>query len=227
MKLDISRIKQAEEECGPAALAQVLEYYGTKVPLEKITKAISADSDKWRDWIFRMGIFAMQQGFKTETITLSTDVFDPTWFDLSKEEIIAKLEEEQKFYEKNPEKALPWFDQEMKSAIEYLKKDGKISFKPTTKELIKSYLDKKIPVIASLNYTILQKWSRYDEHKINEYGSATGHVVVVAGYENNKFIVVDPNENVSETYEVEEDLLIESILRRDQQILVIIKDNNT
>ena len=241
MTLNIPIFKQPRQECGTTCLQMVLSYWGKHPPIEELKKECSIGSPKWRDWEYRLGLAALKRAFKPTVITMQTFTFDPTWFNLSKTDLIKKLKleleiskkmtretntENRYFFWHDPKLEIP----EIESAIRYLEAGGEILFKPLSKDLIKNFLSKGAPIIAPHNPSIIHKIPRQDQTgsdwKSDDIGgSHWGHIVVVAGYDSDRFFISDPSDWFvkSQKYWVEQDLFIEAVSQNDHQLLIIDK----
>ena len=118
---------------------------------------------------------------------------------MSKKELIDKL---------NQELTQPWFDKEntllVESTIKAIKDgvDYKIK-KPSTNTIV-SYLEKGVPLIASVSYSALH----------NAQGNVfEGHDIILSGYEDGNITYIDPEHAKEETISIE-DLMFAIISRR-------------
>ena len=142
-----------------------------------------------------MAMAALDYDFKVKTISYNYRVFHPAWEKLPPDSLLAKLQD-----------YLPHIKNYKDSVsatgyIRYLQRGGKVEFQPLDKELIVSYLQQGLPVIAALDMEYLYAgtvaWSAgQPEH-------AT-HFVVIHGYNaaQDEFEISDhwykvtiPNEN--------------------------------
>lgn len=240
-KLNIKIKEQRDFECLPACLAAVFEFYKIKLSIDEIIEKISTDSQKLYDWEFKAGKLAIRKGLKAKIHSNVCQIFDPSWTHLSKEKLIKKLkkelnyskqreknikqEPEQNYYIYPNKEIAARLTKEIESAIEFLKIGGEIDFNPISKERIQNYIDNNIPIIASINPTLLHRMKRAYKNKPDDIrGISWGHVIIISGYDNENFIVSDPGGNFyrnSFVYKVNKDLLLESILRYNGQLLIL------
>lgn len=241
IKLDIDIKKQKEYECLSACLKAVLSYYEVDISEEDIIEKISTDSMKLYDWEFKSGKLVIESGLKMEIYSNVGQILSPSWASLSPDELIKKIEEELKFFvyrsenfEKDPELLTSmcphklWAERltkDVASMLEFVKAGGAINFNPISKELIRQKLVNNIPVIVSHDAAILHRMSRYSNGKPDDIkGDNWGHVVIISGEEGDNFLISDPAGMFYENktvYEANKDLVLESILRYNGQLLVV------
>jgi len=229
--IKLRRVVQPYMECGPAALKMVMEYLtGKHYNLNQIIKETKSE-EKYVDWDFKLGIAAIRRGFRVTIFTMSTDFFDPSWYKLSKSALIRKLKKRLKFILHYNKRNIRdgyiwwWYESSHKAIISFLEHGGKIVFKPISKELIISYLSKRIPVICSVNGSIFYSKRRVYRGKYDDIrGEYFGHIVVVTGYKNGKFIITDTEKISNKTggiIEIDADLLINCILTSTGNLIVL------
>jgi len=237
-KINLGIKEQKKDECAIECLSSVLNYLGEEnIDSEKLIKEVGKLEWKWRNWDYEICSLALKKGYKATVITLSTQIFDPTWFNLKNNKLIAKLKKEKteikKLLNKKPKNKeffasrKPNYELvEIDTIIKFLSKGGKIIFKTITKELIESYLKRNIPIFFPHNSTLLHKKIRMLNKKGNDLtGHAWGHVSLIIGYSKNSFYIADPTtwNNKKHYYAKNKNLVIESILRNDQNIFLIYK----
>ncbi len=231
-KLDVPRYRQPKDECEPTCLKMVTDFLDKdrKFDLKGIIKDTQSEL-KYMDWDYKIGIAALKRGFNARIITFSNDLFDPTWAKLSKKKIIEKLKKRLKFVLKYDKRDMHegyiwwWYESSLKAAIEFLEKGGEVELKPISKELIKNYIKKNIPVITPLNGSIFYNRKRVYRGRYNDIkGEYFGHCVVTSGFKNNKFIITDPGNLSDKTrgiVEVDSNVLISIIISQADQTIVI------
>ena len=226
MKLEIPIIYQQPKECGVACLQMVLSYYGNKVSTRKLIEACSTNSLKGGDWYFRLGSAAIRLGFQAEVITRTTRIFDPSWFNQTNSFLVDKLLAEKEHFVSA--KRGKWAINEVEAAIAFLENNGQLRFSPISRDLIIEHLDSQIPVIAPVNANLIIQGlkRRRSGQEDDVQGHKIGHVVLVIGYDDEHFIVNDPGGDEMQltkkaSYKVDQDELVESVLRSDMHLLVI------
>lgn len=241
-KLNIKIKEQKPNECLPACLAAVFEYYKIKISEDEIIEKISKDSFKVYDWDYLAGKLAIEKGLKAEIYSNVTTIFDPSWYNISSKALIKKVEkliiffkERNKNYMKDPMKwgsffcPSKWMARELEREVEtllvFLEAGGTINFNSISLKLIEKMIDLKIPVITHHNPTLLHRMKRrYNNRPDDIKGNTWGHVIIISGYTKNEFIVSDSGGlfyRGSLVYKVDKNLLLESILRRNSQLLII------
>lgn len=241
-KLNIKIKKQKPDECLPACLRAVFEYYRIKSSEEEIIKKISKNSFKLYDWDFQAGKLTIEKGLKAKIYSNVTLIFDPSWYNISSKDLIKKTEKQIVFFKERNENFLKdpmkwgnffcpskWMAEqlvrEVKTLLAFLKSGGIINFSPISKELIEKFIDSKVPVITHHNPTLLHRMKRrYNSQPNDIKGNSWGHVIIISGYTKNEFIISDPAGLTYEgslEYKVSKDLLLESILRYNSQLLII------
>lgn len=243
IKLNIEIKKQKDYECLSACLKAVLAYYNIDILEEEIIEKISTDSMKLYDWEFKAGKLAIENGLKVEVHSNVGQILSPSWYNLSQDDLIKKVEEEMQFFvyrsenfEKDPKLLTSmcphklWAERltkDVRAMLDFLKIGGVINFSPISKDLISQKLMNDTPVIISHDAAILHRMSRYGNGSPDDVkGDNWGHVVVISGDDGDNFLISDPAGMFYENkfvYSVDKDLLLESILRYNGQLLVISK----
>jgi len=244
-KLNIKIKEQKDSECLPACVSAVFEFYKINLGVDGIIKKISIDSEKLYDWEFKAGKLAIQKGLRAKIYSNVSLIFDPSWSALNRRSLIKKLKKELNYSKKRekvigrepnqkhyiyPNKEIASrMTKEIKSAIKFLEIGGKIDFNPISKEKIQKYIDNNIPIIASINPTLLHRMKRvYNDKPDDIRGITWGHVIVISGYDNKNFVISDPGGNFykgSFEYKIDKDLLLEGILRYNGQLLILSKSD--
>ncbi|MEF3691750.1 MAG: C39 family peptidase [Candidatus Moraniibacteriota bacterium] len=241
LKIEIKM--QKDEECLSECLFSVIKYYGINVIIDDIIFSISNNSDKLYDWEFKAGNFALNNGLKSTIYTNVSYLFDPSWHNLDNNKLLEKMKKEAKYFYKRAEEInkepeqknyifpnkfiAERYKKEIDAAIGYVENNGNILFDPISKDLIKSLLNREVPVIVSINPALLHRMKRAYNFKPDDIrGSAWGHVIIISGYDGNDFIIADPGGDFYSgafKYSMNMDRVVESILRYNGQMIVIEK----
>jgi hypothetical protein len=202
--------------CGPTCLHSIYSYYNDTISLDQVIEEVPA-LEGGGTLAVVLGCHALQRGYDATLYTFDMQVFDPTWFCLSSEEMADKLTLQLEV------KHTPKMEVVTKAYLEFLGLKGKILLEDLSTELIRRILKQHKPIISGLSSTYLYRSAReldlgnrliYDD--IN--GEPTGHFVVLSGYDINtrKAMIADPwhpnpmSEN--QYYEVKFNRLIPSIM---------------
>jgi len=221
----VPRIKQKEEECASASLLQVLKYFeDTKTSLEDIIN-YCGDHFKSRDWDYLLGCFALDHGYSARVHSRSLSIFDPTWFKLGVTPLIQKLRKQQEHTKKLEENFYGYkkLHSEVKSTICFLETGGEIDFSSISKDLIISYLNRMIPVIATFTAQLVYKLPKESDDGCDDIGGEPWkHTLVINGFEKNRFWVTDPSDFQPEPgYSINSNTLIDAIIRYDSNLLIV------
>lgn len=179
--------------CGPTSLHAVYSYYNDPIGLDDVIGGISYLEDGGTLAV-HLGSHALQRGYRAKIYTYDLDLFDPTWYSHDRATLIEKLTTQKQY--KHSKKLHHASD----AYIKFLNQGGELKFENLVSSILHRYFQKKIPVLAGLSSTYLyqcprehvtsKKKTRYDDLR----GYATGHFVVLCGYNKDKqhIVVADP-----------------------------------
>ncbi len=179
-----------DETCGPACLHAVYRYYGESVTLPEVAADLRMlDAGGTLD--VYLANHALARGYEVTLYTYNLKLFDPTWFGLKNEQIREKLRRQAELKT----------DEKLRLASRgyeaFLADGGRLRFKDLEPSLLRSYLNRGIPVITGLSATYLYRSIR-DLPETNEdddiRGEPVGHFVVLTGYRQvaREVLVADP-----------------------------------
>ncbi len=176
--------------CGPTCLHAIYRYFGDELPLAQIAREVPHMKDGGTFGVI-LGCHAVQRGYRATIFTYNLQTFDPTWFDLRRREIIARLLEQIQFKKNHKLRMITPF------YCEFLKRGGRLRFEDLTRATIRRYLNRGVPILAGLNSTFLYRSKRVfgpreDDDDIR--GLVAGHFVVLCGYDRaaKTVLVADP-----------------------------------
>ncbi len=194
-ELSIDMLPQPTEvTCGPTCLHAVYRYYGEDVDLFDIIREIQSLEGGGTLAVI-LACHALKRGYPAKIFTYNLQVFDPTWFEpkpLPPEELSEKLQQQAE--SKNNKKL--WFA--TRAYQEFLQLGGEIRFQDLTRQLIRKYLTRKIPILTGLSSTFLYHHMRElaGEGQLSDdiKGEPEGHFVVLSGYDvlTKEIYVADP-----------------------------------
>ena len=186
-----------DESCGPTSLHAIYRYYGFNIALNEVIKSVER-SPSGGTLAPLLGKHALLHGFKASIYVNNLGIFDPTWFSKTqitpREILLSKLHSQDKF------KHSKGITAASKAFQEFLSLGGNIRFKTVDVALLKEYFNQNVPILTGLNSTYLYRTARElytsDGHAFFDdlQGEATGHFVVLCGYDEKKrrIIVADP-----------------------------------
>lgn len=180
-----------DSTCGPTSLHAVYKSLGCNCELDDLINQIEK-LDHGGTLGVCLGIDALKRKFKARLLSYNLKIFDPSWAKLKPVAIQKKLKEQLK-YKKGKK-----FTTASKAYIRFLEHGGIIDLHELTPTLLKSFLNKSVPLIVGLSATYLYQCMRerevsneklvYDDLK----GEPCGHFVVLYGINNNKVLIADP-----------------------------------
>ena len=206
-----------DSTCGPTSLHAVYRYFKDPISLSEVIKEVPYLEEGGTLEVL-LACHALQRGYRARIYTYNLHIFDPTWFTLSNEEIIWKLEQ-QMLIKKDSK-----LHRASHAYIDFLKLGGELRCRDLTKTMLREYFEKDIPLLTGLSATYLYQSAReiVDEQDNSLYddvhGFPTGHFVVLCGFADDQkcIVVADPyRENPyfkDNYYEVKASHLINSIM---------------
>jgi hypothetical protein len=165
--------------CGPTCLHGVYRHFGDTVPLDDLINEVRMLDEGGTLDVF-LANHALERGYRVTLFTYNLQLFDPTWFDLPKAELTARLEAQAKAKS----------DRKLKLATNgyrrFLELGGRLRFEDLSPALIRRYLKRGVPIITGLSATYLYQDSReLPDAEVDDdiRGYPTGHFVVLHGYD--------------------------------------------
>lgn len=185
-----------DESCGPTCLHALYEHYGLDISFNKVKEDVER-SHSGGTLAPMLGKHALQKGFKTTLYVNHLQLYDPSWFINGRVESNYLKEKlmQQMHYKRNR-----FLAKGSHSVLDYLTLGGEVRFDMLTIDLLRHYLDNKIPILTGLSSTYLYNSRR---ELFNKEGKSTyddvrgfpcGHFVVLCGYKpkENLVVVADP-----------------------------------
>jgi hypothetical protein len=229
-KLYLDILPQPDDTaCGPTSLHAVYRYFGDVLPLGQVISEVRPLEDGGTLAVY-LAHHALDRGYKVTIYTYNLQIFDPTWFGKGDRFLREKLTQQLK-YRNDPK-----LTEAIQAYLEFIDKNGKVRLEDLTSHLIRSYLNRSIPILTGLLSTYLYHCSRetiVDSRLIADdlRGEPTGHFIVLAGYDKklHKVLIADPLRqnpySSNQEYEVDINRLICAImlgiLTYDANLLII------
>jgi len=198
-----------ETTCGPTCLHAVFRFFGESLDLSDVI----ADTPELEDGgtlAVMLGSQALQRGYQVKIFTYNLRVFDPTWFNLPPKrfsedsrwidgpmekvpcvDLIAKLKEQ--IRHKDSVK----LQLACNAYVRFIELGGAIRMHDLTKQLLRRYFERSIPILTGLSATYLYQGARERQRDMKPddvRGTPTGHFVVLCGEnrERKLICVADP-----------------------------------
>jgi hypothetical protein len=214
--------------CGPTCLHAVYRFYGDDISLEQVIAEVRPlpTGGTLAVWL---ACHALMRGYRAQIYTYNLQLFDPSWF-APGVDIGDKLRA-QKLLKTSKRLALA-----TDAYLEFQKLGGELCYEELRGTLIRSFLDRGIPILTGLSATYLYGCAReFNDHYDDVRGDPMGHFVLLRGHDRDKreVEVADPLANNpgfgTQYYVVGLDRLIGSILlgivTYDANLLVITPRN--
>ena len=178
--------------CGPTCLHAVYRYYADALPLEQVIQE-AGSLEEGGTLAVLLGCHALRRGYDALIYTYDLQVFDPTWFPLKPEPewLIEKLRSQMAV------KDSPKLHVASRSFVEFIERGGDIRMEDLTRDLIRKYLNRGVPILTGLSATYLYREPReFGPQGTDDpiRGRPAGHFVVLCGYdrEHRQVLVADP-----------------------------------
>ncbi len=211
LKLDIPHQPNLET-CGPTCLQAVYRYYQDPITLDQVIREVSSLEEGGTLGVL-LACHAIERGYSAILYTYNLRIFDPTWFSLSNQDLMDRL---QRRIQAKEGKKLRMASE---AYLRFLRLGGEVRMQDLSPALIRHHLNEGRPILTGLSATYLYQAPReLGEHDDDIRGDAQGHFVVLAGYdrEGRQVMVDDPLGGTQwvhlSHYPVKMDRLITSIL---------------
>ncbi|MEX2465661.1 MAG: hypothetical protein WD995_02040 [Gemmatimonadota bacterium] len=181
-----------DETCGPTCLHAVYRFHGDAIPLETVVSEMTP-LETGGTLGALLGSHALERGYGATLYTYNLGIFDPSWFEEEPLGLVARLREQAMV------KKEPGLQAATGAYMDFLVAGGRVRFEELGPDLLREHLMVGLPIMTGLSATYLYDCprevfedgrSRYDSVR----GSATGHFVVVHGYDpvSDSVLVADP-----------------------------------
>ncbi len=167
-----------DESCGITCLRAIYAHQGLDVSITDLKRQVV----HWRTGGtvgVNLARHALAHGFRAEIYTYNIKVFDPTWHDLDRQALRAKLKlRQRRVRSKRQQKMIGFY-------LDFLKRGGLLRFDELDEALLARLFGEGKPVICGLSATWLYQSKRElpDTREDDVAGSPAGHFVVVSGYD--------------------------------------------
>ncbi len=179
MRLNVSVDPQpTDDSCGITCLQAIYRYFGKDVPLATLKRQVVHWQTGGTVGV-NLARHALDHGFGAEIYTYNIKIFDPTWRDLPKEGLLAKLEKRRsRIRSKTQQEVIGFY-------IDFLQSGGIVRFDDLDEALIARLVAAKRPIICGLSATYLYQSMRETPDCADNdiIGGPVGHFVVVSGFD--------------------------------------------
>jgi len=198
---NIPFVAQNVKDCVQSSASQILSYYGIKKSIEEIKKEvpvyISSNGNPLGSSMGHIATYFIQLGFSTTIHTVDIELFDLSWKNLDSKVLVQKLKERRKYF-KHARYEDAALDLVVDGYVQFLENGGKLIF-PIVDELYFYEQLKSGPVYAVVSYEFFNQIAKHafvsNKKLIQDavVGSPSTHAVVISGYKDGKFEIIDPD----------------------------------
>lgn len=209
--------------CGPCCLAMVYSMKGKKISLKDILSDFHHPEKGNPTYAAQLARHLHKNGIKTKLTTSTSKILSYAWRDLPRKELIENIKEWIMLHSGD------LWRNAIIHILFYLQEGGELEQKSYTTQTIKEMLDRNSLVILCIDED--WAWGHRlklvgDKRMIDDLeGALEGHFVLVTGYKDNMFHVLDPFptnvENRHGEYDIECDQLANASLTWDPEVIEI------
>ena len=198
---DIKLERQGLQECVQASAVQLLSYFKLNKTLNEVKSEVPVFIDEKGinrgTSLGHIAAYFQKLGLESKLHTADLIIFDESWKGVGRDKLIQNIRERIPFVKHG------WYDRETiklvcEGYISYIESGGVIIQPTVDVAYILSYLQRG-PLYFVVSYNALNNCAKYDFSKDNEQNSITGipstHAIVVSGYHDGMFEIVDPDFN--------------------------------
>jgi len=190
-RLELEILRQPDDTtCGPTCLQAIYRFHGDEVPLGQVIGEVER-LEHGGTYAVYLGRHAIARGYDVTLYTWNLEVFDPTWFLLSRDGLAARLRERTKL------KTQSKIGRTHRAYLDYIAQGGEVAFEDLTTKLIRKFLNRGTPILTGLSSTFLYRAMREFGDAMEDddvRGEPQGHFVVLCGYDKDDrtVLVADP-----------------------------------
>lgn len=227
--MDLSKVHIFQESdsntCGPCCLAMIYGLKGKDISLDDILKDFRHPKKGKPTYVPQLANHLNKHGLKTKILISTSKVLSPAWKNLSKDKIIENLKAWILVHKRNP------WSKDVKFLLQYLQGGGdseQISYGAQT---IKEMLERGSLVLLCVDEDWIwgHRFKKEPTKRVIDdiAGKVEGHFVVVTGYKDHVFHVLDPFptniDNRHGEYDIDMSQLINASLTWDAEVIEIFK----
>jgi len=179
-RIEFDMVAQPDDQtCGATCLHSIYRYHRDRVELDDVIRDVEHLDEGGTLGVF-LGCHALKRGYKVILYSYNLQVFDPTWGNLTQEDLAKRLAQQMAVKQQRKLKIAS------KAYLEFIELGGQIRFTELSPKLVRRHLTGNVPMIAGLSSTYLYQSAReygprgdYDDVR----GVPGGHFVVLCGYD--------------------------------------------
>ena len=171
--------------CGPTCLHAVYRFFDDSISLEQVISECR-QLDEGGTLAPLLGSHALRRGYDAKVYSFNLKVLDPTWFVPTRQDLARKLTDQLEV------KTDPKLQRASRAYLEFLAHGGRIVMEDLTRQLLRKYLGRSIPILAGLSATYLYQTAREAGPPwiaADVAGYPVGHFVVLCAYDRHTKIV--------------------------------------
>ena len=190
MNIELDMLRQpSDSSCGPTCLHAIYRFYGDDHDIDDLIEEIHQFEEGGTISV-HLAIDALKRGFDTRLYTYNLRVFDPTWWNLPRDEFIGKLRERVRHLNR------PKDIEAHQAYIEFLKLGGELRLADLSPHLLERLITRRQPILVGLSATYLYQDIRETPQGVDDDvgGWPVGHFVVMTGYHSDteEVVLTDP-----------------------------------
>ena len=177
--------------CGPTCLHAMYRFFGEDVALDDLLGQVRS-LEGGGTLAVLLGTHARLRGYGVKLITWNLRIFDPTWFEVGRNDLRDRLQ--RRAIARGGDAKLTLATH---AYIDFLDAGGEIAFADLTPKLLRQQIEQGLPILTGLSSTFLYREARerlFDGEPDDIAGDPVGHFVVLTGYdaERDEVLVSDP-----------------------------------
>jgi hypothetical protein len=175
--------------CGPTCLHAIYRYFGDAVPFSDVLASVPTLEEGGTLGVM-LARDALKRGYRVTVVTWNLQVFDPTWF------VDADVDLTDRLRARAAKKRSSKLRFATLAYLDFALNGGLVRFADLDTHLLRSYLNRGIPILSGLSSTFLygESRERADGTPDDVAGDPAGHFTVLTGYDGKKreVYVTDP-----------------------------------
>jgi len=191
IRLDVKMLPQPDDvSCGPTCLHALYRYFGDRVALQRVISEVKTLAGGGTLDVL-LANHALARGYQARIYTYNLQLFDPTWFPSANAELGRRLRLQLEHHSSRK------FRVATKAYLRFLARGGQVFYEELSDELLRRFLERKVPILTGLSATYLYGSAReFGRQGVPDdiRGRPAGHFVLLCGYDGGtrQVLVADP-----------------------------------